>query len=118
MLLLGNDKACRVASIGSIRFILASGQKNIINGVRYVPELKRNHISIGMLDKQGYTINANDEVMKVSRGSMTMLNGKLRNGIYILDGKSVTGIVDIAVMDETTVWHRRLGHMSERGSKC
>lgn len=87
MLLLGNDKACRVAGIGSIRLLLASGQKNIINGVRYV---KRNHISIGVLDKQGYTINANDGVMKVSRGSMTMLNGKRRNGIYILDGKSVT----------------------------
>lgn len=40
------------------------------------------------------------------------------NGLYILDGKTVVGSSSVAskrIEDYMTLWHRRLGHVSERG---
>ena len=48
------------------------------------------------------------------------MKGKLQQGIYILTGNSVMGTVAVsrAMVQHgvsTELWHRRLGHMSERG---
>lgn len=110
LVLLGNDKACRVAGNGSIIRHLTLGQRTLINETRYVRELKMNLISIGMLDEQGYSISVINGTMKVCRGSMVVLKGKLINWIYILYGKNYIGTADVAIIDENTLWHKRLGH--------
>ena len=48
------------------------------------------------------------------------MKGKLQHGIYFLEGNSVAGTVAVSQSleqsdDKTELWHRRLGHMSERG---
>lgn len=53
-MLLGDNKACKILGTGSIPLQRSSGQKTSISEVMYFPELKRNLISIGMLDRQGY----------------------------------------------------------------
>lgn len=42
-----------VAGIGSVRLKLSNGSVKILLGVRHVPELKRNLISLGILDFSG-----------------------------------------------------------------
>lgn len=111
MVLLGDNKTCKILGTGSIPLQLSSGQKTSITKVRHVPELKRNLISFGMLDRQGYSINATNGKMKVSRGS----DLAERYGIYILEGNTAISTVNVAEMDEITLWHKRLGHMSEKG---
>ncbi|KAH9717205.1 hypothetical protein KPL71_021739 [Citrus sinensis] len=59
--------------------------------VRHVPELKRNLISIGMLDQTGCVIKAKNWILKAS--------------------------VTEKSEDKARLWHLRLGHMSERGLK-
>lgn len=49
-MLLGNNKVCRVVGIGSIKLKVTYEVTRILQGVRHVPELKRNFISLGMLD--------------------------------------------------------------------
>uniref|UniRef100_A0A803Q6K9 GAG-pre-integrase domain-containing protein n=1 Tax=Cannabis sativa TaxID=3483 RepID=A0A803Q6K9_CANSA len=57
-----------------------------------------------------------DQVMK---GSLVVMKGELKNGIYYLKGKTITGENDMVVrgpdMESTRLWHLRLGHVSERG---
>ena len=48
--LLGNNLACKVAGIGTISLKMFDGVTRDLHHVRYVPELKGNLISLGMVD--------------------------------------------------------------------
>lgn len=53
-LLLGNDQVCKVKGIGKIRLRLADGSVKVLTEVRFIPQIKRNLISLGMLESKGY----------------------------------------------------------------
>ena len=73
--ILGNNKTCDIKGIGSI--VIKNHEDNLksLREVRYVPELKKNLLSIGMFDKAGYTVNVDDGAMKVCRGSEVLIKG-------------------------------------------
>lgn len=56
IVLLGNNKACSIKGIGNITLRTSDECLKTITNVRYVPELKRNLISVGMLDSSGFNI--------------------------------------------------------------
>lgn len=116
--LLGNNKSCPVLGKGSVRIKMFDGIERMLNEVRYIPELKRNLISLGMLDKSGYSFKAENGYIKVAKGSCIVMKGMMQNGIYSLLGSTVIGgisNVTSADMDKAKLWHMRLGHVSERG---
>ena len=43
--------------------------------VRYVPQLKRNLISVGTLEASGLVISIRDGVLKMIKGSMVVMKG-------------------------------------------
>lgn len=51
---MGNDQSCIVVGIGNIMIDFSYGTSRIIQGFKYVPSLKRNLISLGMLADEGY----------------------------------------------------------------
>ena len=51
-----------------------------------VPRLQRNLISIGDLSKQGYDFSRRGGGIRVCRGSLIVIKGRLQNNIYILIG--------------------------------
>lgn len=63
--LMGNNAACKVIGIGSIKLQLHGGTVRILTSVRYVPELKRNFISLGILDDGGYRCKVEKGMLKV-----------------------------------------------------
>ena len=117
-MLLGNIKAYKVSRIGSIHVKMFDGCIRILKEVRYVPELKRNLLSIGMFDKNGCSIKVDNGIMKVSKSAMVVMKGFLSNDLYTLIGKTVMGtttpIIDLE-FERTKLWHLRLGHVSKRG---
>ena len=72
--LLGNSKACRIFGIGKISVKMHDGYPRTLYELRYVHQLKRNLISIGVLDKPGYTIKVTKGDMKISSGAMIIMN--------------------------------------------
>nr|GEW44213.1 hypothetical protein [Tanacetum cinerariifolium] len=86
---------------------------------RYIFELKRNLISLGTLEKEGYTIKMQSSKVNMINGSMVVLSGtQMANCVYSLDGHVVACELDASV-DEidslAQVWHKRLGHISKAG---
>lgn len=73
---------------------------------------------MGILDENGFNIKVEACTMKVVKGSMVLMKGLRKNGLYILQAKTVIG-QDSSVQDKATartwLWHRRLGHISDRG---
>lgn len=98
-MLLGDNKSCKIMGMVSVRIRLHSGQVRLIQEVMYVSALKRNLLSIGVSDKEVYVISAKKCVMKVSLGSMIVMRENRINGIYILDGKTITCSVSVADHD-------------------
>nr|GEU58252.1 hypothetical protein [Tanacetum cinerariifolium] len=86
---------------------------------RYIYELKRNLISLGTLEKEGYTIKLQSGKANVINGSKVVLSGpRADNYVYSLDGYAVVGELNACVKENDSlaqVWHKRLGYISETG---
>nr|GEV29833.1 retrovirus-related Pol polyprotein from transposon TNT 1-94 [Tanacetum cinerariifolium] len=86
----------------------------------FVPGLKKKLISLGTLAKNGLKYHGDGKWVKVSKGAMVLMKGKLQHGIYFLQGNSVVGTAVVSQSsdkrdDRINLWHRRLGNMSEHG---
>jgi len=95
------------------------GKIRKLMGVRHIPNLSKNLISLGFLEEKGCKFQSDGGVLRVSKRALTIMRGK-RN-LYFLQGSTVTSSVSVASSDPTSdvdvtkLWHMRLGHMSERG---
>jgi hypothetical protein len=54
--LLGDNREYKIRGIGKVRLQLKDGSSFVLHNVRYIPELKKNLISLGTLEKEGYTV--------------------------------------------------------------
>lgn len=92
------------------------GVERILKEVRFVPEVKRNLISLGTLESCGCTLKSENDVMKVSRGSLVVMKGIRFNSLYVLQARIVVG--GLATVHEkqnkSSLCHMRLGHVSEK----
>ena len=112
---LGNNKPCTIVGIGNVRIKTHDGIERILAEIRHILELKRNLISLGMLDQHGYTYKCYDGFLKVSKGSMTIMEGIRSNGLYTLQASTVIGVAAILTdpkLSKAQLWTRSLGHVS------
>ena len=73
-------------------------------------------ISVGQLDDEGHAILFVSGTCKVTKGARVFARGKKTGTLYMTSSPRDT----IAVADantNTSLWHRRLGHMSEKEMK-
>ncbi|GJV04578.1 zinc finger, CCHC-type containing protein [Tanacetum coccineum] len=71
--------------------LLGDGRECRVRGDMYVSELRRNLISLGTLEKEGFTVKMQSGKIKVIKGSLVVLSGTRRaNCVYTLDGQAVT----------------------------
>ena len=123
VVLMGNDSPCNVGGIINVTFKMFDNKIRTLSNVRYVPNLKRNLISLNTLESQGYRFIGEDGVLKVCKGSLVIIKGhKKTTNMYFLECSTVTGnatIVKSTQSDENIIklWHMWLGHMSEQGMK-
>ncbi|KAG8498715.1 hypothetical protein CXB51_005041 [Gossypium anomalum] len=121
VVLMGNNASCKIAGVGTIKVKMFDGVVRTLSDVRYVPELKRNLISLSTLDSKGYRYTAESGVLKISKGSLVVMKGQRKTAkLYVLQGSTITGDAAVASSslsddDITKLWHMRLGHMSENG---
>jgi len=115
---MGNDVSCKTVGIGTIKIKMHDGIIRTLTEVRHVPELKKNLISIGIMDGKGFKCNTENGVMKIQKGSTMVMKGIKRGNLYILQGTTCMddGLVAVAsksnksIPDLTQLWH-----MSEKG---
>lgn len=71
-----------------------------------------------MLDQTNYTFKSESETLKITKESMTIMKGIIKNGLYILVGKTVIGKaspVQSNIDSKVKFWHLRLEHISQKG---
>ncbi|KAK2968890.1 hypothetical protein RJ640_025497 [Escallonia rubra] len=117
--LMGNDDACKVMGICTIKMKMFDGIVRTLGDVRYIPDLKKNLISLGTLDSIDFSISIKGEVMKVSKCAMVIMKGQETENLYkpiwntIISGASVSTTHAGSSNDNSELWHKWLGHLNE-----
>lgn len=115
---LGDDHPCSIVGIGKIRMKLQNGNILVLNGVRDIPDLRRNRVSSSMLDKEGFVTSFGENSWKVTKGSLILVRGKMVGTLYLLTNASHICTLDSVFAEpDAEKWYHRLGHMSEKGMK-
>ncbi|KAL5739750.1 hypothetical protein ACOSP7_028640 [Xanthoceras sorbifolium] len=96
IVLMRNNTQCKTVSIGTIRIRMYDGIVRTLFDVRYVPDLRKNLISLGTLDSNGCKFSAEGGVLKVSKGAMIVMKAKKTDSLYILQGSTITSSVAVS----------------------
>jgi hypothetical protein len=112
---LGDDGTYEIKGYGSASFQLQSGNIFHIDEILYVPGLKKNLISVAVLESKGYSIafirgkalmwSSNEDI------STAMTIGTRESGLYKISGQVVQALAHETV-NPCELWHRRLGHLN------
>ncbi|WRX09694.1 zinc finger protein [Theobroma cacao] len=90
-LTLGNKSIVKVMGIGVVKIKMFDGVVRSLGGVAYVQKMRKNLISLSLLDSKGYGYSACDGVVKVTQGDMVLMRGNLHNGLYRLECEASKG---------------------------
>lgn len=118
MILLGDNKACKILGSWSITIKMFNGGYRTLQNVRYVFDLKGNLISIGTLDVNWCIVKIDMKIMKFTKGAMIIMKYSMMNGLYILYGEtSMESIANIITNDvnNTKLCHLRFDNICNRG---
>jgi hypothetical protein len=117
---MGNDFSCKIVGVGSVRIRMHDGSVRTLIYVRHVLELRKNLISLGVLDSTGYNCTSQGGVLKVSKGILVVMKEKRIGNLYQPEGRTEVNQTVVASKDASdcvSLWHQRLGNMSKKGLK-
>ena len=107
---------CDIVGKGDAIVSLSNGSTLKLSNVRHVLKLKRNLIYAGQLADGGMKTTFNGDICKITKGAMVMAHSKKKGTLYMTTGSGASISVASSKLD-AKVYHRRLGHMSEKGTK-
>ncbi|KAK3021867.1 LOW QUALITY PROTEIN: hypothetical protein RJ639_047789 [Escallonia herrerae] len=114
----GNGYRCSIVGKGKVEIKLSNGGTLVLKDVRHIPQLQKNLISVSGLDREGYFVAFGEKQWKVTKGSMVVARGERVGTLYTLSGTHNHSIsLAFTENQRTTLWHHRLGHLSESDMK-
>ncbi|VFR03569.1 unnamed protein product [Cuscuta campestris] len=120
---MANGARSKIAGVGTVQVRMFDGMVRTLTGVKHVPGLKENLISLGALDSKGCRIFVQSGVLKISRGAMVVAKGVLSKGLYKLVGKDLTRKMSEGKFTSATsrafAWKKRVTfEASQVGGDC
>ena len=113
---MGNSGASKIVGIGDICLETGIGNKLVLKDVMHVPDIRLNLISTGRLDDEGFTNFFAESKWKLTKGSLIVAKGKKLNTLYDIEAKLHKKEINVVQKDASIeLWHRRLGHINEKG---
>lgn len=70
---------------------------------------------MGVLESKGYCFKSGEGTINIYKGDRVIMRGFRDQSLYYLDATTVLGESESNTQDESELWHRRLGHVSENG---
>ena len=113
---LADGTALDVVGMGDVHILLPNTFVWLLENFRHILDLRRNLISIEQLNDEGHAILFVGGTWKVSKGARVLARGKKIGTLYMTSSPRDTIAVTEASTD-TSLWHRRLGHISEKWMK-
>ena len=110
---MADGTALDVVGMGDVHILLPNTFVWLLENFRHILDLRRNLISIEQLNDEGHAILFVGGTWKVSKGARVLARGKKTGTLYMTSSpREQIAIADAST--DTSLWHRRLGHMSEK----
>ena len=114
---MGNDGRYSATGIGTITFQRELGKPFQLKNVMHVPGLKKNLVSVAMLEDRGYDVVFSSGIAYLrhkATGQVKKIGIRVKN-LYMLQvdgcGAMIGKAETVVSRDEGELWHRRLGHL-------
>jgi hypothetical protein len=109
---MGNGIPCKTVGVGSIRIMMFNGIVKELTDVIYVPDLKSNLISLGVLDSHGYKYTGQGGALTVSKGNLVVMKATKVDNLYKLEGSTelASEVIDVS----SCLWQMHQGHKSKK----
>ena len=94
---------------------MTSGKVLTLNNVLYVPELRRNLISVSLLDKNEFKCVTVSIKIVISKGEVYVGKGYLTEGLYKMNVMTVEinqNSNSSYLLESYDLWHERLGYVN------
>jgi len=78
--------------------------------------MKKNIISVGVVESKGLKETLENGILKITKKSMIVMKGTRDRNLYYFKGSTVTSVMTTSVDSDdggTKLWHIRLGHAGE-----
>ena len=89
--------------IGTFRIKMFDGVVRNLTDVRYVPQMKKNIISVGTVESKGLKMTLEYGILKVTKGSLAVMKGIRDRNLYYLKGSAVTDSLSTSVILDVDV---------------
>ena len=105
--IVGNNAKCPAEGLGTISFVAATGEEKKLSDVLYVPQIKRNLISIGVITDRGLEVRFKKTEAEILDSAGKLVGkGVRRNNLYELSALTAS-----ANKSTSRLWHERFGHI-------
>ncbi|XP_019084614.1 PREDICTED: uncharacterized protein LOC104709998 [Camelina sativa] len=94
--LLADKTHGEIKGSGKIKIQNQDGSVVILKDVKYIPDVSRNLISYGMLEKSGCRYKGSDFMVHFYKDNKKVISGKYHDGLYYLQGTVVKGEVNVS----------------------
>ena len=112
---MGNTNLSQIIGKGDIYLKTMNGTKLILKDFRHIPDMRLNLISVDKLDNEGFFSTFGNDKWKLTKGSMVVARGEKQSKLYMTQAKLSKEVVNMVENEnKVELWHRRLGHMSEK----
>lgn len=91
---MGDDTGYRVAGVGDIKIKMFDGVERMLRGVRHVPGLRRNLISLGVFHDGGmvFRCDRDKKTVEIIKDEVTvMIGARTVSHLYKLQGSTIAG---------------------------
>ncbi|KAM2983981.1 hypothetical protein FF2_009854 [Malus domestica] len=112
---MGNENYSKILGICDICLRTNLDCQLMLKDVKYIPDIRLNLISIGTLDRQGYYYHIGEGRLKLTKGLMLVVRAQLCCTLYRSNTKVLKGELNAMEDSSLNLWHKRLGHRSEKG---
>ena len=112
---MGDERPLDIIGKRKVLIKLTNGNQWFLKDVKHVSGLKKNLISIGQLGSKGCVSTFIDKTWKVTKGALVVAKVEKVGTLYLCKGNIDSSIALFSTGTYTTLWHHRLGHMSEKG---
>ena len=105
---MGNSTTNKMIGEGTFQFQSHDGCITILQGVRHVSESRYNLISLGALQKEGFSFNYEGDLMEVSKETHVKFQVERIGDVYMLRNSKVTvGGLQLSSLQKLRLWNNQ-----------
>jgi len=117
---MGNDKTCVVVGMRHVQIAMDDGWVRTLCDVQHILELRKNLISLGTLQANGFTYKTDRDrnTLRVCKWMLTLMKAQhiVRNIDRLLGSTIIGRVASVESDDDATIlWHLHLDNLNECG---